>query len=210
MKLINNKAEQKNFKNTCLLRPSGLFESIDILPKQYLPWRRDELQDVQEFCVTLVLPEPEDLELQEPHAHRVAHVEQLLLELVHPICMCVAVLHDLGEEVQVGTLAHFALDLGDGPVEDVLCLGWWPCAAAAGQDSGVGQTGCSLWAACGSSANSTSSSASRVTAWVAIRSQVCACSVRWCLTFKNNINECDFPKDDYTKYFLIKGFLLAI
>lgn len=37
MKLINNKAEQKNFKNTCLLRPSGLFESIDILPKQYLP-----------------------------------------------------------------------------------------------------------------------------------------------------------------------------
>lgn len=121
-----------------------LFESVDVLAKQYLPRRRDELEQVQQLGVPLVLPQPVDLDLQEPHAHRVAHVQELLLQLLHPVGVRVAVLHDLREEVQVGALAHLALGLGDRAVQDVQRLRRPAAPAAPGAarpEGGMGHAG---------------------------------------------------------------------
>lgn len=154
--------------NTC-----SLFESVNILTKQYLPGRRNELKQVQKLCVPLVLSKPIDLDLQEPHAHRVAHVQQLLLQLLHTVGVRVAVLNNLGEEVQVRTLAHLALGLGDGAVQDVQGL-YRPAAPAAAPRGEGGVRGA------GRRERAPGPAAPAAEVWVDVRT----CSVRGCLGFK--------------------------
>ena len=92
---MKKRKEKRDGDVTGLLRACCLLEGVDVLSKQNSPGRRDELKEVEEFCVALCLAQAVDLELQEAHAHRMAHVEQLLLELLHPVGTCVAVLHYL-------------------------------------------------------------------------------------------------------------------